>query len=300
MEQKKKSRYTLQKIIATIFLCLVCISIGQVVQHFIQTQINKFLGINILGYVTSTIVYIGVVYAILKVICIKILNTSMELCRVGKLQIKLKWFAISVILPVLVSAIMLCIPGELIKNNLSGIQVIDTLCLQVFVYALGGGVIEEMIFRGVMMSSIENRYGKLWAIIIPSVIFSLGHLANDSMNPSIMIMKIIAGITVGCMFSLVVYESNSIWNSIIIHILWNASVNGGLINISLAYDANSLFSYVIDKEYSFITGGALSVEPSLVAIVCYIIVSLIAGYCLKKRKQNKTVLDNKNDIYCFD
>lgn len=282
------------RLFLTIFLCLVCISVGQMLQALVQKEINGIFGLNIVGYVVSTIIYIGFVYIMLKIICIKVLHTSMELCRIGKLQIQGKWFIVALLLPLFVSIIMLCIPGELIVNNLDRTYCIDVLALQIFVYGLGGAIVEEMIFRGVMMSSIENRCGRIWAIIIPSVIFALGHLANDKITLSTLFMKMIAGICVGCMFSLVVYESKSIWNSVIIHALWNASITGGLINISLVHDVDSIFSYVIDKEYSFITGGALSVEPSLIAILGYFLVSVFAINCWRKKNKNKVLLSKEN------
>lgn len=279
MKAKKTNKL---EIIITVFLCLVCLSIGQIVQDVVQKQTNRiFIGYGT-SYVISAVVYIALVYIMLTVICKKILHTSMKECRIGKLQIKLKWFIVAILLPLFVCGITLCFPGKMVSNHLSKGDMIILAVQQIVVYGIAGGIVEEMIFRGVIMSSIEKVSGKKWAIVIPSIIFAIGHMANaTSVWGAIMIL--IAGICVGAMFSLVTYESDSIWCSVIIHVIWNASVLGQIISISTIQKKDAIYSYVIENTNLF-TSSLQNIESSIIAIVGYCLILCYAIYCLKKNK----------------
>lgn len=126
---------------------------------------------------------------------------------------------------------------------------------------------EELIFRGVIMSALEYRWGKGIAIIVPSVIFGALHILGNELDILSTIQLLIAGSIVGILFSLVTYESGSIWCSALIHGAWNTIMIGGILHIGMAVDETSVFNYVLDSKSFFITGGDFGVEASIVSLL---------------------------------
>lgn len=270
------------KNLVVILLGIGCISIAQSIQMLFQQKINGINGLYGVGNIVSSIVYIGVVYGLLTLICHKILHLSMQECRIGRPQIGRKWLISGLILPIGVSAIALLFPGKLMSHSMSGSEYFFILTKQIVLCGLGAGIVEEMIFRGVMMKAIEKQSGKKAAILTPSIVFAAGHIAGSITHFGTVILIMIAGIAVGCMFALVVYESGSIWNSVVIHGLWNAMMTGGMLNIGTSYNNEAIFSYVFEGKYSFLLGGHGSIEASVPAIAGYLIIALIAWRSIKK------------------
>ena len=77
-----------------------------------------------------------------------------------------------------------------------------------------GPIIEEMIFRGVIMNDLKE-YGYKTAIIINSVLFGLAHTE---------IKKVIITIFLGIVFSYVAYRY-SLRYSVLLHMVWNLNSN---------------------------------------------------------------------------
>ncbi len=71
---------------------------------------------------------------------------------------------------------------------------------------------EEFLFRGFVQSSFEKRFNIFWTIAITSLIFALFHF-----NP----FAIIPLFALGAYFSYIVYLTDSIFNSVILHFINN-------------------------------------------------------------------------------
>lgn len=85
-------------------------------------------------------------------------------------------------------------------------------------------------------------------------------------------LVLVAGTMVGVMFSLITFATKSIWNSAIVHAIWNIIIIGGILWTGTEFDEYSLYSYVLDSKSFLLTGGAFGIESSVVAVVGYIIV----------------------------
>lgn len=59
-------------------------------------------------------------------------------------------------------------------------------------------------------------------------------------------LVIIAGTMVGIMFSLIALESKSIWNSGIVHAIWNIIIIGGGLTVNETKDKYSVIAYVLN------------------------------------------------------
>jgi len=148
-------------------------------------------------------------------------------------------------------------------------------------FGLTAGINEEFLFRGYIMKLLENRWNKPIAIVIPSVLFASLHFLNG-MNSIDVLLLFVAGTTVGIMFSLVTYHKDTVWNSVIIHTIWNMFILG-IFEIYTENTSNSIISYVINSNNVLITGGKFGIEAALPAIIGYSIV-IVMTFVFKKKK----------------
>lgn len=94
-----------------------------------------------------------------------------------------------------------------------------------FIYYIGVGIVEELYVRGLLLNIIEKFFnGKkeatLYAILLSSVIFGLGHIFGI-LGSSILTItcKVTWTIGLGIYLGAVYKKTNSLWNAIILHIV---------------------------------------------------------------------------------
>lgn len=75
---------------------------------------------------------------------------------------------------------------------------------------------EEIIFRGALLSIVEKEWGRRQAIILQAIVFMLGHIPGIDLFSVSFFLVVIAGVLVAIMFAMITIESGSILNSI-----WN-------------------------------------------------------------------------------
>ncbi|MFC1565067.1 lysostaphin resistance A-like protein [candidate division KSB1 bacterium] len=109
------------------------------------------------------------------------------------------------------------------------------------------GLFEEIMFRGLLQQSLENRASPAAAIIVTSLLFSMLHPANVI---SIFILAVVLGI--------ITYATNSVFPAIIIH-----SMNNG---ISL-YSLNMLEDIQFDPS----AGIPISINVVLLSILVFVL-----------------------------
>lgn len=91
----------------------------------------------------------------------------------------------------------------------------------------------------------------------------------------------------GIMFSLIEQDNNSIWNSGIVHAVWNIVIIGGILCISEAPDEYAMTTYVLKSKSFVVTGGEFGIESSVTSIVAYMLVSIYALYTIKRKASIK-------------
>ena len=99
------------------------------------------------------------------------------------------------------------------------------------------------------------------------------------------LLVLIAGTMVGIMFSVIAIESGSVWNSGIVHVLWNIVIIGGGLSISETVDEYSVMTYVLNSKLFIFTGGEFGIESSIIAVLGYMAVTFIAVGMIKKKEK---------------
>lgn len=274
--------FTTLKAILTIFLGIALLILAQAISGIVYAfQLPEVLTSVLFG-----VCYVIIAYILIKLCCDNLLHISMKECHIDKPKIYIRWLICAVLLPAAVSAVLLCTSGKLVKNNMGTMQLVNIVLSAVFICGLGPGVVEEMIFRGLIMRALEKRWGRLAAIIVPSIIFGLIHALGRNMNITDIVLLFVAGTSVGIMFSLIVYESGSIWASAAVHGIWNVVMIGGILNIDTEFKESAIFSYKLLTKSTILTGGAFGVEASIVAVIGYIFVIAYALFLMLRKTKN--------------
>lgn len=268
-----------KKAFGSIFLGILILVIGQILSSIVYIiPISSDIASIIFG-----VLYIFIVFNLMKFSCSKILHISMEECYVGKPRLFARWIVSAILLPTGVILSFLLVNGNLIINQMPIHNIIIKIVYSVFTVGLSIGIVEEMIFRGLIMKITELRWGKKIAILIPSILFGLLHIIGLEFNFINVLLLFVAGTSVGIMFSLIVYECGSIWSSALVHGLWNAIMIGDIINVGIEYNNNSIIYYELTSKSLIVTGGEFGIESSLIAVIGYIIVIIFSLYLIRKK-----------------
>lgn len=119
--------------------------------------------------------------------------------------------------------------------------------------------------------------------MVPSVLFGLLHIIGNNLDFLSIIQLLIAGSIVGILFSLIAYESNSVWNNAIVHGIWNMTIIGGIFYIGNETDGSSIFNFVFENQSFLVSGGDFGIEASVISIFVYLLFVILAALQIKKR-----------------
>lgn len=163
------------------------------------------------------------------------------------------------------------------------------LVFNILAMALLPAIFEELVFRGVIFNGLK-AYGKKQAVIYSALLFSLMHAS---------ISQTIYPILAGCVFALIVYKTDNILYSMIIHFCNNliVVVNRYIMEIN---NISSEFSF----ELSFVNIFTSIVYAITAGLVIYAIVRFLIRP--KKLPQKELVFGNyqasmypKTNIYLW-
>lgn len=235
------------------------------------------------GNVLSAILYPLLAIIVLKIICGKLLGVTLADCRITRYRLKPMWAIAAFIMPAIVVVGLLMTSGHWDNREMDGAQIADCITTSVFVVGLAVGAVEEAVFRGVVMKALEMRWNKAVAVIVPSALFGAAHALNGKLSLVSFIQLLAAGSVVGVLFSLVTYESGSIWSAAFMHSIWNMCMASGILNIYTEPVDTCIFNYVLETKSPLITGGEFGAEASVISIGAYLIFIVIAAVLLKKK-----------------
>ena len=287
MEVKKISReISAPRVILGIVLAIVVLIIAQNLALNL-CEIPLILGVSVpVCNILAGILYVVFTYMGAKILCAKFLKISMAEMRIPKFQIKAFWLLAAILMPILVLLISILSGGKWQSNTFDTETVLATITSAAAFYGLAAGIVEEIVFRGVIMGCLEKRFGKVIAVIVPSVLFGALHMIGSSLDIISIVQLLIAGSIVGILFSLVAIESNSIWNNAVIHSIWNMAIVGGILHIGSSADSDSMYNFVLDHKSFLLSGGDFGIEASIISIAIYLLFCIAAIVRLNKAKRS--------------
>ena len=120
--------------------------------------------------------------------------------RIPGCRLKPVWVLSAVLMPVLVLLISLAFGGHWEINRFDTATTLAMITGAVAFYGLATGIVEEMIFRGLVMGCLEERFGKKIAVIVPSVLFGALHIIGNRLDFVSTIQLLMRGSIVGYIF----------------------------------------------------------------------------------------------------
>lgn len=258
-----------------------------ITQVFAQLVASLFVLVKVpegICNIIAGIFYAGLTFALLRLFSKKILKINLDNLGMPRFVIKAKWIVVGVVLPLTVTAVYLFFfSGKYVSSGMNRNQIFLTLSAGIAFTGIAAGFVEEMVFRGVVLNLLKEKWNIKVAVLIPSVLFGLIHIIGMDFSIISSLLVLIAGTMVGIMFSMIAIESGSVWNSGIVHSLWNIIIIGGGLSISGKPDEYSVMTYVLDSKAFVFTGGEFGIESSIIALSGYVIVTL-AAICMIKKK----------------
>lgn len=130
--------------------------------------------------------------------------------------------------------------------------------------ALGSGVFEELLFRGVLFRSVETWFGTWAALVVSSLVFGLTHLLNaQGTMEGALFIAVEAGVLLAAAYML----TRRLWLSMGFHVAWNYTQSGIFSGIVSGNGASQGLVKSTIKGPDLLTGGDFGVESSVIALV---------------------------------
>ncbi len=174
-------------------------------------------------------------------------------------------------------AIMLVYAGSAIifgaRPTTSGMFQVDT-----FLYFSSATLLfaasEEVIFRGIPLQSLADKFGPIAPSVILSLLFAVVHLAN----PNVGVLGTINIFIAGLVFCALYFKTLSLWLPISFHFSWNwaqaafldSNISGNPVN----YEA-VILDFDIETLPAFLFGGDFGIEGGILAPILLIAATVV-------------------------
>ena len=282
--QNRNKKLTLLQTVLALIISVVILVLAQVLSFSIS-ELPLSFGISpAVCNVLAGVLYVVFAFLGINLLCKKLLKTTLSEFRIPRFRIKSIWIISALLMPLLVLIFAMLIGGHWKINTFNTTDLSATITGAIFFYGLATGIVEEVIFRGIIMGCLEKRFNIQIAVVVPSILFGLLHIIGNTLDFLSVIQLLIAGSIVGILFSLIAYESNSVWNNAIVHGIWNMVIVGGVLYIGNEADSSSIFNFILDNKSFLISGGDFGIEASVISIFVYLLFILLATVCMKQRR----------------
>lgn len=268
------------KLVVVILCALLLLVVSQYLAFNIGLLLTKAGLSAMIGNIMIAMLYVGFTYLGIQLLYKKFLHLDASFLRMPDMRKKnifrAVWVVTAVFMPILAVFGFLFLGGDWYRVDIEPEQMKALITGTIFFYGFAAGAVEEMIFRGVIMGMLEQRIGRVKAVLLPSILFAVVHMVGSSFDVMSMLQLLVSGSLVGILLSLIAMESGSIWNSALVHGIWNMVMAGGILHIGKAIDSQALYNWVLNTDETLWTGGEFGAEASLIAITVYLLVICLA------------------------
>jgi membrane protease YdiL (CAAX protease family) len=283
MDFMKDKLITLTHIIVLIIIYILSFIVPGAISKFIEFQEPlKFIRIILQSFMAILIFFFSS-----KLYVEKVMKLKLPDLRVKFKKPEIHWLVAAIVVPVLVLLFYFYSNKAILIQGKSDINsTIRVFVHSIFIAGLCAGIVEEIFFRGILLGYLEKKYGIKYAILIPSLLFGAPHLLSVDIFSVSLIIQVTVFITFyGIIMSLIVYYTNNIWNTISIHIMWNAITTSLIIKQGEIVKSN--FVLQLKGESLFWYGGDYDIDVSIVGLVGLSIFGFM--FFLFKRKNLKAI-----------
>lgn len=148
---------------------------------------------------------------------------------------------------------------------------------------VAGALIEEVLFRLLLLRLLERSFGTVAALAISSLLFGLAHLGNAGATPMISAML---GVELGLLLGAAYLLTRRIWLCASLHLAWNF-FQGGVFSMAVSGQTGDGWLRGTLAGPDWLTGGAFGAEGSIVSVgLC---LAATAGLLALGRTQRRAV-----------
>ena len=148
---------------------------------------------------------------------------------------------------------------------------------QYLIFFLIVSLLEEIVFRGYVLTNLLDDMHPFLALVLSSGVFMVIHLFNPNIQPLPIINLFLAGILLGASF---IYTKN-LWFPIGLHWSWNL-FQGPVFGFEVSgFPTKSLFQQDVLKDNIW-TGGPFGFEGSILATILIVLAIITTLYTFKR------------------
>ncbi len=240
------------------------------------------------GFFFRFIIYVFLTYLVINQLA-RCSDVTLTDCRIPRPHVSLPGFGSAVLLIVIFSGIPIWGHSGYWSFNTENIMQLKTRFFESFFYSgFCSGIVEEMMFRGYITKISENRWGSVRGIILPTLLFSLGHCLTLG---QLIGGQLLLFISLSILLTVITYQSNSVWDSALVHAVWNIFISGNFIlSVDYQKDPNAFITFIItDEKMSLIELNSTQIYLLYSALIllftCFLAgVSFMWSFMQKNRK----------------
>ncbi|NQW79456.1 MAG: CPBP family intramembrane metalloprotease [Chitinophagaceae bacterium] len=163
----------------------------------------------------------------------------------------------SLLIPIFITFIISLIDRSSIKYNYFSLEI-----FYLFISFLAFALLEEVVFRSVLLKDFKDNNYLNFAIFLSSIFFSLSHIGNNSFGVIPFLIIFLSGLILA-----LIYINTSLFTVSIVHALWNSGssiiIGGNVSGLKVRY---SIFNYSYGNN-NIINGGNFGIEGSMVTLI---------------------------------
>ena len=245
-----------------------------------------FLGApDVVVNIVEAILYPLFTFLGLKLLIDKMLKVRLKELRFSRVKLSIPGVIIAILLPTIVIVTYMFTSGEWVELEATSSEKAVIIFTGILHHSLAAAMVEEMVFRGIIMGLLEKWSNIKVAVILPSIIFGAIHIANGAISPMSAVLLVVGGTAVGILFSLLCYHFDNLWNNILVHACWNATTFG-VMHIGLEQEKNAVYTYVLKMKSMLLTGGDYGIDASIISVSAYIVFIIVLIVLIKNKKTN--------------
>lgn len=197
--------------------------------------------------------------------------------RIPRFSVAPRWVLFALAMPLALTAFyLLFVPGQVVRSDFGGAFARGLIAYGILCAALAAGLCEELYFRGLILSLLEDAFGPRAALLVNAALFALLHVGAVRGGSAADFWQMFIAITlIGCVLSAIAQRTGSVWPAAMLHAAWNLIIIGGF--ISVGSSGNALLRQAMESQSRLLTGGLFGVEASLPAMALYVL-ALAAVY----------------------
>lgn len=193
----------------------------------------------------------------------------------------LKFIFIGVGLAILNIILIVLLENGLKLVDISSSNNIDfALLIVYFVGFILQCLVEEIIYRGIVLGQIKSEINMKVGCLVSSILFSMSHIGNDHFG----IVPAINLFLFGVLMCFLLDLTKNMWTVISFHVLWNyLQANFWGMEVSGITFDTSVFIVNRKDDFNILTGGEFGVEGGVICTFL-LLISIVAVYILYKKR----------------